>query len=162
MKTGLLLFPEFEEDWGRNTFWGSVNQMFCFGQVRPRCFLHKTQMGLELWRAVKARVINLRIITRKWFSTLWRDSVTLLGERLKSKVNSTRASWDKSSSLFCLISLLYSLHFLVKHIHSASRPKVPFSSAFSVSFLPPPSSLVWYHKSPNNWGRENFPEKEGR
>lgn len=86
----------------------------------------------------------------------------LLGERLKSKVNSTMAYWDKSPSLFCRISLLYYLHFLVMCIHSASRPKSPFSSAFSVSFLPPPSSLVWYHKSPNNWGRENFPEKKGR
>lgn len=71
----------------------------------------------------------------------------LHGERLKGKMNSNMASWDKIFFLFFPLLLLYYLYLLVLCIHSASRPKSStFSYVSSVPLLPPPSSLVWYHK----------------
>lgn len=45
LKTGLLLFPELEGDWGRSTFGGSIDQMFCFGHVKFEILLKQNPSG---------------------------------------------------------------------------------------------------------------------
>lgn len=85
-----------------------------------------------------------------------------LGERLKNEVNSSIGIWNKISFLFFPIHLLYNLH------SSHSEHPLSFQAQVLLFLLPLQSfsfttpTRGWYHKSPNNWRRWKFPEKEGR